>query len=275
MKQIKIAHEAPKSIFRSVQSLTDYDYALVHLFETDLDYFNLFKRALLERREVVLDNSIFELGKAFNPKRFVYWINELRPTWYIVPDVLEDADGTIDNMKDWIENWMSKLTAPSKMIGVAQGKTFADVARCYEYMVKEARVDKVAISFDYGCYEAEFPHSNKLISWALGRVKLLNYLDKQGILDRSVPHHLLGCAIPGEGIFYCSPEYNYIDSMDTSNPVVHGLKGISYKGPLGLTFKSSEKLYTLINSDVSLDQWKVIHSNIEEFKRLWRGNYGI
>ena len=30
---MKIAHEAPLSIFDEVSSLTDYDYALVHLFE--------------------------------------------------------------------------------------------------------------------------------------------------------------------------------------------------------------------------------------------------
>ena len=30
---MKIAHEAPLSIFDRVQVLTDYDYALVHLFE--------------------------------------------------------------------------------------------------------------------------------------------------------------------------------------------------------------------------------------------------
>ena len=42
---IKIAHESPKSIFSKVQEYTDYDYALVHLFEEDEDYFNLFKEA--------------------------------------------------------------------------------------------------------------------------------------------------------------------------------------------------------------------------------------
>jgi hypothetical protein len=35
---IKIAHESPKSIFKEVQKVTDYDYALVHLFEEDPEY---------------------------------------------------------------------------------------------------------------------------------------------------------------------------------------------------------------------------------------------
>ena len=272
---IKIAHECPKDIFRSIQTITDYDYALVHLFEEDAEYLQMFKQAVHMGREVILDNSVFELEEAFNPERFVYWINELKPTWYIVPDVLEDSKGTINNMKDWLENWKPKVIVPSKMIGVAQGKTYQDVAECYKFMVNEAKVDKIAISFDYSCYLQAFPHPNKLISWAVGRARLLGYLESAGILRKDVPHHLLGCGIPGEGIFYTQPEFDWIDSMDTSNPVVHGLKRIPYKGPLGLEFKSSTKLYTMINEKVTPDQWSVVYDNVKEFRRLWGGNYGI
>ena len=35
---MKIAHEAPLSIFDDVQKVTDYDYFLVHLFEENSDY---------------------------------------------------------------------------------------------------------------------------------------------------------------------------------------------------------------------------------------------
>ena len=62
---IKIAHEAPKSIFNEMQKFTDYDYALVHLLEEDEEYLKLFEEAILKGREVILDNSIFELEEAF------------------------------------------------------------------------------------------------------------------------------------------------------------------------------------------------------------------
>ena len=275
MKQIKLYHEAPKSIFEQVQAYTDGDYALVHLFEEDPEYLQLFKDAVAQGREVILDNSVFELETAFDPERFLYWINELNPTYYIVPDVLEDVDGTISNMEDWIKNYKNQVTGKSKMIGVVQGKTYDDLVQCYDYMVHLAKVDKVAISFDYSYYTKSVPHPNKLVSWALGRVKLLGDFKKDGILREDVPHHLLGCGTPGEGIFYTQPEFDYIDSMDTSNPVVAGIKRFSYRGSLGLEFKPKEKLYTLINSEVDIDQWHTIRLNIENFKRFWRGNYGI
>ena len=92
---IKIAHESPKSIFNEVQQYTDYDYALVHLFEEDKEYFNQFEEAINKGREVILDNSIFELEEAFDAHKFAYWVKKLRPTWYIIPDALENAEKTM------------------------------------------------------------------------------------------------------------------------------------------------------------------------------------
>lgn len=275
MKMIKTFHEAPKAYFHEVQKITDGDYALVHLFETDPEYFNLFKEALAEGREVILDNSIFELGTAFDPGKFLTWIKLLKPTYYIVPDVLEAAVGTVSNMANWINDFESEVPKECKKIGVVQGKTFKELCSCYKYMVNVAKVDKVAISFDYSYYEKTFPHPNKLISWAFGRAKFLGDLEKEGILRKDTPHHLLGCGTPGEGILYCSPEFDYIDSVDTSNPVVHGLANISYKGSLGLTSKSPTKLYTLMDKPLEKDRLDTVRYNIKEFRRLWRGNYGI
>ena len=64
-----VSHESPISILEESKQYNDYDYALVHLFETQPEYLNFFKRSLAAGREVLLDNSIFELGKAFEPTK--------------------------------------------------------------------------------------------------------------------------------------------------------------------------------------------------------------
>ena len=235
----------------------------------------MFEEAVKDGREVILDNSVFELEKAFDPERFVDWINRLNPTYYIVPDVLEDYEGTRKNMEDWIENWLPKVQTNSKIIGVVQGDSFQDICKCYSYLDSLQEVSKIAISFDYSLYQKIYPHPNKLVSWALGRVKLLGDLSNAGILNKQKPHHLLGCAIPGEGIFYSSPEFDYIDSMDTSNPVVHGIKKIRYDGPLGLTTKETQKLCELIDSNVNSTKWSYILYNLREFRYRWNGRYGV
>ena len=265
---IKIAHESPKPIFEEVQRFTDYDYALVHLFEEDEQYLNQFKEAVNKGREVILDNSIFELEEAFDADKFAKWIDILRPTWYIVPDALEDAAKTCTQMELWN---IHHRNVPGKKIGVVQGKTYEEIVQCYKFLDRDAKVDMIAISFDYSYYTESVPHANKYVSWMLGRVKLIGDLVRDGVINRDKPHHLLGCGLPQEFSFYKHAEYNFIYSLDTSNPVVHGIKGIEY-GADGLWSKESQKLFEMINSEVTEEQISQVKTNIQKFRWFTNGN---
>ena len=262
---IKIAHESPKSIFSTVQKYTDYDYALVHLFEEDPEYLQQFKEAVSKGREVILDNSIFELEEAFDADKFAKWVDELRPTWYIIPDALEDATKTCTQAEMWRINHSN---VPGKSIGVIQGKTYEEIVQCYEFMDKDMDVDMIAISFDYSYYTKSVPHPNKYVSWMLGRVKLLGDLLRDGVINKDKPHHLLGCGLPQEFSFYKHADYDFIYSLDTSNPVVHGIKGITY-GSDGLWSKESQKLFEMINQEV--EDTNMILNNIQKFRWFTNG----
>ena len=261
---IKTYHEAPKSIFKEVQQVTDGDYALVHLLEEDPEYLALFKQAKAAGREIILDNSIFELEEAFDAEKFAQWVLELKPDWYIVPDALEDAKKTVQQMTEW--NYKYK-NLPGKKIGVVQGKTYEQIKLCYEYMDKIANVDMIAISFDYSYYTESFPHPNKLVSWCFGRAKLLGDLLRDGVINTNKKMHLLGCSLPQEFSLYS--QYDWIYSLDTSNPVVHGIKGIEYRED-GLWSKESQKLFELINHQV--EDINPILYNINKFKWFANGS---
>jgi len=265
---IKIAHEAPKNVFNDLQKFTDYDYALVHLLEEDREYLRLFEEAISKGREVILDNSIFELEEAFDAKKFAYWVERLKPTWYIVPDALENAEKTMQQMADWFKSYGD---SPGKSIGVVQGKTYQEIKDCYKAIDELSPCDMIAISFDYSYYRESCPHPNKYVSWMLGRVKLLGDLERDGIINKDKPHHLLGCGLPQEFSFYKHSDYDWIYSLDTSNPVVHGIKGINYKSD-GLWSKESQKLYELINFDVNDQQLGIIRNNIQKFRWYTNGN---
>lgn len=266
---IKTYHEAPKSIFKDVQSMTDGDYALVHLFETDQEYFNMFKQAVADGRDVILDNSVFELGVAFDSDRYAEWVRALQPTWYIVPDVLEDGKATTERFMEFINKYPD---LPGKRIGVVQGESYEDYVKCYKAI--EPYCDKIGISFDCSWYRTLAPRANPWIQLAAGRAHALFTMDAEGIINRKKPHHLLGVAVPQEMAAYnvmqsCGTG-SWIDSVDTSNPVVHGLKGIVYSVE-GLTFKKSQKLYTMIDEDVNDYQMRCIRFNIQQFRRFCNG----
>ncbi len=263
---IKIFHEAPKSIFKSMQMFTNGDYILVHLLEEDPEYLRLAVQSQVEGREIILDNSIFELEVAFNADKFAHWIKYLTPDWYIIPDALEDSASTIVQAEKWFDKYDN---LPGQKIGVIQGKNYEELALCYQFLDKVLNVSKIAISFDYNYYRQSFPSPNKHISWTMGRVKLIGDLVKDGILNQNKKHHLLGMSLPVEGKFY--KDYNFIDSVDTSNPVVHAIKGIRYKKNFGLLQKESQKLVELINLPASDIDVELLEYNIFEFKSYWNG----
>lgn len=261
---IKRAHEAPNQIFQRVQELTDYDYCLVHLMDESEEYRNNFLRASKQGREIILDNSIFELGEAFDGEKYQKWITELKPTYFIVPDVLEDAGGTINNF--W--KWKNIETPTSKRIAVLQGKGYAELILCYREFV-DGGADKIGISFDYSYYTDRKDFRNfrsKQHLWMLGRIKFIQKLIKEPFFDPSVPIHLLGISLPQEYLAY--QNYGFIESMDSSGPVIHGLKNIHYHPLTGLQYKESTKLFTLINSDVNFSQISSIEHNISVFKQF-------
>lgn len=260
---IKIAHESPVGLFYFVQARTDYDYALVHLLEENESYRKHFEDAIASGREVILDNSIFELGEAFDMKQFSEWTNKLKPTWYIIPDSLEDRVMTVSKATQWMSTYKSKTEG--KSIGVVQGKSYYDIIQCYKSLDRLG-VDMIAISFDYSLYEKLVPHPNKLVSWMLGRVALLGMLEKDGIINKDKPHHLLGNALYWEGLFY--KDYDWIYSMDTSNPVVFAINNLAYNNTWTFT-KPTQKLYTLINTPMEQIDLQLVENNIDEFRAAW------
>jgi hypothetical protein len=264
---MKISHESPLCLLDRSRSYNDYDYALVHLFETEPTYLQFFKDSLAQGRTVLLDNSIFELGTAFDSDKFAHWIKELQPTEYIIPDVLEDTLGTMDNALDWKEKYSD---LPGKTIGVVQGKSYADLVQCYDYLDNIIGVDKIAISFDYSYYLEVCPHPNKWMGYALGRVQTLTRLLNDGVINTKKPHHLLGCALPIEFLFY-RKDFKWLESLDTSNPIVHAILGFGYE-PGGLDSKKSIKLIELLNTpEPSVATMHTIRHNIQYFRSYVHG----
>lgn len=258
-----ISHESPISLLQNSLSYNDYDYCLVHLMEQEPAYRDFFLNSRDSNRRILLDTSIFELGEAFDLDKYASWVKELKPYEYILPDVLEDYLKTTTNSKNFIEKYPD---LEGKKIGVVQGKTYAEIINCYEYLDEILKVDKIAISFDYSLYKELFPHPNKWVSFMMGRILLINKLLNDGTLNTKKPHHLLGCSNPLEFSYYKDPIYNFIESLDTSSPIVHGLHKVLYEGKLGDWNKETTKLADLIKADPDTDQLTAIRFNINTFR---------
>lgn len=251
-------------------SLTDYDYDLVHLNTEQPEYLQYFKNSLKSGRQVLLDNSVFELEEPFNPEKFVEKINELKPTWYVVPDFLDDCEGTIQSMKQWIRKYLPQIEKGPKIIGSIQGKNLAELTKCYQYMSEHPDVTKIAITYNSKAYEEISPHENPLMMFSEGRKDFIINLVEKKIWNNDKPHHLLGASFIRELSYPLYHEIS-IESLDTSNPVICGIKGIRYHERFGNYEKPSVKLYTLINEKLTDAQKDLIEFNIKAFRKIVNG----
>jgi len=270
---MKTFHEAPIYYMDLVDKVTDGTYFLVHLFPENEEYLDRAIKLGKTERHTILDNSVFELEAAFDSEGFAHWIDLTSPTEYIIPDVLEDADQTIANVLDWNENHKRYVCRSSKSIGVVQGKSYEEIVRCYKEI--EPLVDKVAISFDYSFYRevrgADWDGVNKLELWKFGRRALIARLQRDGIINRSKPHHLLGASIYDE--FQTYQGLNWIDSVDTSSPVMWAMEKKLYTNEI---YKPKAKLFTLIDFKPSsieedLDITSKMVQNIATFRKVCNG----
>ena len=174
---------------------------------------------------------------------------------------MEDAVATINSYTDFTEKY-TKL--PGKAIGVVQGRTWNDVLQCYKFMSSNA--DYIAISFDYSYYVITGEGSTQLERWCTGRQKFIDQLIYEKIWDWNKPHHLLGCSLAKEFKHYKC--IDNIRSVDTSNPVVAGIKELRYNSDLGLKDKPSIKLADLIDHKVTENQVEDIMYNLGKFKKI-------
>lgn len=260
---ILVSHETPISMLEESVGYNDYDYALVHLFETKPEYYDFFKKSVERGRQVLLDNSIFELGTAFNGDKFAKYVKELKPSLYIVPDVLEQGYDTVKSFADFTAKYTD---LPGLKIGAIQGKTYDELVDCYKYMSEYA--DYIAISFDFSYYIVTGRGKTKLERWCTGRQNFIKDLIQDGIWNWYKPHHLLGCSLAKEFRYYVNKNIYNIRSCDTSNPVVAGIEGLRYNHDLGLEVKPQTKLADIIDTSISEEQKHNIYFNIHMFKKV-------
>jgi hypothetical protein len=99
----------------------------------------------------------------------------------------------------------------------------------------------------------------------MNRIYVISRLYKEGIIKDNHYIHLLGASLPQEFLYYNDPKFNFIKSVDTSNPVIVGALGQFYK-EYGLLTKPKNKIEEFMEREFSEKEIEVIQSNINKFK---------
>jgi len=259
---VKISHELPINMLNKSYDINDYEYCLPHLLDQNEEYKNHFYKAKKDGRYIIMDNSLHELGEAYDTDRLLYWIEELEPNEFIVPDVWQDQTATLVNAKYWMNGY--KLPKNTIKVAVVQAKNYSEAVSCYNILSTHHGYKKIAFSYGADWYADEFPHPNPLVGKMMGRIMTISKMYKSKVISKSDRVHLLGCALPQEFRYY--KDFPFIESIDTSNPIIHGLEGIKYSSN-GLFTKSNTKIDKIGNIPLTRETLYNINHNLTQFKK--------
>jgi hypothetical protein len=257
---MKVSHEVPRCLLTASTEFNDYDYCLPHLLDIDEEYLQYFMDAKADGRYIIMDNSLHELGEAYDHERLRYWVSVIEPDEFIVPDVWMRCAETAAQAKYWKQFKYPKKT---KLTAVIQGKDKNDAYLCAN-LLTNLGYKKLCVSYGATWYNDFFPHTNADMGKALGRVRFV-----QGLLNlnqmKDIKFHLLGCSIPQEFSWY--DNHPQIESIDTSNPVMAGLEDTLYSD-YGLNSKPKANMNDYFDIDFEkVDYLNIIH-NTTKFREI-------
>jgi hypothetical protein len=259
---IKISHEVPLCLLEDSLQFNDYDYCLPHLMDKHEEYKNFFLKSKTLGRHIMMDNSLHELGVPYDEDRLLYWLQALQPQEFFVADFWENKTESIVSAKRWssIQHGFPNVT----FIAVVQGKSYAEALECYQ-TYKDLGYKKIAFSYGASYYNEVCPHPNKNLGKALGRIQVISKLHSEGIILNTDKIHLLGCSVPQEFGWY--KDMPFIESIDTSNPVMAALDNVCYQAS-GLYDKPKANMNDFFTIDKDQINKGYLMNNIFDFRKI-------
>ena len=258
-----ISHEIPRCLIDEHQDfISDYQFVLLHKILEDKDYAEMVCEFANNGEFTYLDNSCFELGESLDNDVLYEWFQRLEPDFVVLPDVLGDRRRTLERSIEFANDYPDTI---SNGMPVIQGATPDEMIDCYnEFIEYSDKWPIIGIPFVY-----RWADKDPTLQ-ANERIKLLERMDRECI-DRKFKHHLLGTWQAREFAHY--KDYNWIHSIDTSNPVMSALDGIPYAGVHGLTQKPTstfDSVYDMKEEDIDLD---LLYYNVDSFRQIVTGKF--
>ena len=261
MKKIKISHEVPFCLLEKSREFNDYDYCLPHLMDENEEYRNFFYKSKEMGRYIVMDNSLHELGEAYNTERLLHWINEIKPNEFIIPDVWEEKDASVRNARQWAN---VELPEGVMKVVVVQAKSSHEAMLCTK-IYKDLGYKKIAYSYGASYYNEVCPHPNQDLGKAIGRFTMISSLYEQRILSQFDRVHLLGTASPIEFGMY--KNIKCIESIDTSNPIMAAVGEIPYT-KMGLHSKPLANMNKYQDMSIEFLNEDIVEYNVSMFREI-------
>jgi hypothetical protein len=102
-----------------------------------------------------------------------------------------------------------------------------------------------------------------LVSKMMGRIQMVHLMSE--VFHDDVYVHLLGASLPQEFMYY--EGYDFLKSVDTSNPILVGANKETYGSFGGMLTKPKDKMEKFFEQDM-LPNMNFITENVKEFRKI-------
>jgi hypothetical protein len=256
---MKISHEVPLELLSWSKTVNDYEYILPYFYLRYPEYKAFYHQCKEEGRFSILDNGLFE-GETYTTDALLNLIGLLNPDIFVVPDEWNDYMKTFEHAKEWaIYNNHNPST---NLMIVLQGEDFSEIKRLYKWCY-DLGYRYFALNHSSVAYEKLFPHKNMLVSKMMGRIQMVHLMSE--VFHDDVYVHLLGASLPQEFMYY--EGYDFLKSVDTSNPILVGANKETYGSFGGMLTKPKDKMEKFFEQDM-LPNMNFITENVKEFRKI-------
>ena len=256
---MKISHEVPLELLEWSKTTNDYEYILPYFYKRYPEYKEFYLQCKTEGRFSILDNGLFE-GETYTTDDLLELIKSLNPDIFVVPDEWNDWSKTYEHAQEWIK-LKDQLPTDTNLMVVLQGESFEEIRRLYKFNYNLG-YRYFALNHSSSAYNKLFPHKNYLVSKMMGRIQTVHQMAE--VFHNDVYVHLLGASLPQEFMYY--EGYNFIKSVDTSNPILHGVKK-EYYNKFGMISKPKEKMEVFFDKEV-ISNIDYIQDNVHYFRKM-------
>jgi hypothetical protein len=185
---------------------------------TDPAYRAFFHREAQRGAEIVVDNGVFDLGRALPATALIAAARAVDAREIILPDVLRDGPATI-TASDTAAREIGDLSDDFRLCVVLHAANDQEWLRCYDHFVSSDYVDAIALPASRRPAPEEQLCRTR---WTATR-----YLEEHGLVEDRIVYRLLGLGRTGHLELVEQREHEWIASVDGAAPVVLGAMGIA------------------------------------------------
>lgn len=224
-----------------IPHLNDFGDGDFHLVLSNLldnpTYMSHYERQRERGAWILLDNSAHEDGQGADPEKLIYQALHLNAQEVVVPDVLDDADATLESSVNALEIWnnlgLKEQISHLRFMYVPQGEDYRSLVYCFDNLIKahiyNARQQRNRLGFSIGISKDYETFDGGLMRFLDEEVAPMHRAFQKNGIDVEV--HMLGWGRDLWALNEIAKKHTFLRSTDSAKPFVYAHSDILLDQP--------------------------------------------